>query len=409
MVNLIHHAEACRVPSLLLALDALEGIQQSPLGISLTESSSSTITDPTTTTPSKSTQTCKADEEWQLKNNLYGCFCKDPYKVTDLSQVVPQLTCGLYEMTATFHKCQFNDLNIYFNKTHVKDNDCFNFQDDPVTNTFSVLAPLQVGSCRVQTYVSDRNGTHVTYTSSITIVVDEPGAIYIRKNTLKITLLCAYELDLITSLNPIISSINIVVPGIGTFQATLAIYIDSSYKNPYTGSEVALSTEEFLYIKVFIQDGDTSNLVLVMKNCYATPSNDVNDPLKYYIIQNSCPNMQDNTINVLENGVSRQGRFSVKMFKFVGNYNEVYLHCAVSLCDSDTGPCAPNCPTGGSRSDATGTPKSYDAPAAMTSGPIKRSGEPASSTVNISAPPEDIQRSSDHQLPVLQECGHPPE
>ncbi|XP_077350196.1 uncharacterized protein LOC144000332 isoform X1 [Lithobates pipiens] len=340
--------------------------------------SSSTIG--SSTIPSKSTQTCKADEEWQLKDNQYGCFCKDPYKVTDLSQVVPQLTCGLYEMTATFHKCQFNDLNIYFNQTHVEDNICFNFQDDPVTNTFTILVPLQVGSCRVQTY--DRNGSHVTYKSSVTIVVDEPGAIYTRKNTLNINLKCSYGLDLITSLYPITSSIKITVPWIGTFETTLAFYKDSGYNNPFSGSEDTLSTEDFLYVGVFIQGGDASNLVLVIKNCYATPSNDVNDPLKYYIIQNSCPNMQDKTIDVLENGVSRQGRFSVKMFKFVKNSNRVFLHCAVSLCDSGTGPCAPNCSPGESRSDATGTPQTYDAPSAMTNGPIHRSEEPGSSTIN---------------------------
>ncbi|XP_073490769.1 pancreatic secretory granule membrane major glycoprotein GP2-like [Aquarana catesbeiana] len=105
--------------------------------------SSSYCTDP-------STQTCKADEEWQLRNNRSGCFCKDPYNVTALSQVVPEKTCGLFEMTAAFHKCQFNDLSIYFDKSHVTDNACYGFQDDPVTNTFTIQAPLKIGSCGVQ-------------------------------------------------------------------------------------------------------------------------------------------------------------------------------------------------------------------------------------------------------------------
>lgn len=55
----------------------------------------------------------------------------------------------------------------------------------------------------------------------------------------------------------------------------------------------------------------------------------------------SCPNKQDETIKVLENGVSRQGRVSVQMFKFIGDYELVYLHCAVSLCEVKSGVCQP--------------------------------------------------------------------
>ncbi|XP_077350193.1 uromodulin-like isoform X1 [Lithobates pipiens] len=108
----------------------------------------------TVTTPNASTHICKADEEWQLRNQQYGCFCKDPYKVTALSQVVPDLSCESFEMRAAFHKCQFNDLNIYFNQSHVKDTACLRFQDDPVTNTFSVLVPLKVGDCKALSYLS---------------------------------------------------------------------------------------------------------------------------------------------------------------------------------------------------------------------------------------------------------------
>ncbi|XP_077350204.1 uromodulin-like isoform X1 [Lithobates pipiens] len=324
-----------------------------------------------------STYTCKADEEWQLRNDQSGCFCKNPYNVTALSQVVPEKTCGSFEMTAAFHKCQFNDLSIYFNKSHVKDTACYNFQDDPVTNTFTILAPLKVGSCGVQ----ETNNTHITYKTVITINVDTFGTTPGGK-TLTATLQCSYKLDMIASLNtvpdPIFSFISITVAGKGQFKVYMALYKNSNYTTPYTGSEVTLSTKEFLYGGVFFPGG-TSNLVLVMKNCYATPSNDANDSKKYYFIQNSCKNKADGTINVEENGVSGKGRFSVKMFKFVGNSNRVFLHCAVSLCDSGTGSCAPVCAEAGSRNEGTrGSPKSYDG--ALSIGPIVGS-EVSSSTI----------------------------
>ncbi|XP_040211652.1 uromodulin-like [Rana temporaria] len=289
------------------------------------------------------TKTCKVDEEWQKRDKGYGCFCKPPHNINDLSQVVPDLICGLYDMRAAFHKCQFNDADIYFNESHVLNNSRLTFLDDPVTNTFSIIDILETYKYGLVAY--EKNSTHVTYKTIITIEVEKPGAIIIRKNPIYITLLCVYPLDMMTSLNitlkPILSSINITVLGIGQFEVIMALYQDSGYTNPYTGSSLTLSTDKFLYVGVFVRGG-TSNFVLVMKNCYATPTSDPNNSLKYYIIQNGCPNKQDGTITVEENGVSRQGRFSVQMFKFVGkDYNEVHLHCAVSLCDTNTGSCKP--------------------------------------------------------------------
>lgn len=52
-----------------------------------------------------------------------------------------------------------------------------------------------------------------------------------------------------------------------------------------------------------------------------------------------CPNIKDNTIGMAENGVSLTCRFHVTVFKFIGDYDEVHLHCDVSLCDSETNTC----------------------------------------------------------------------
>lgn len=54
-----------------------------------------------------------------------------------------------------------------------------------------------------------------------------------------------------------------------------------------------------------------------------------------------CPNTVDTTIQVMENGESPQGRFSVQMFRFAGNYDLVYLHCEVYLCDAVNEQCKP--------------------------------------------------------------------
>lgn len=40
-----------------------------------------------------------------------------------------------------------------------------------------------------------------------------------------------------------------------------------------------------------------------------------------------------------ENGVSLACRFHVTVFKFIGDYDEVHLHCDVTLCDGDRKAC----------------------------------------------------------------------
>jgi hypothetical protein len=58
-----------------------------------------------------------------------------------------------------------------------------------------------------------------------------------------------------------------------------------------------------------------------------------------YFSLTRCQNIKDNTIGIEENGVSLTCRFHVTVFKFIGDYDEVHLHCAVSLCDSEKYSC----------------------------------------------------------------------
>ncbi|CAJ0967984.1 unnamed protein product [Ranitomeya imitator] len=230
-------------------------------------------------------------------------------------------------------------------KENFKNNSCFQFQEDKFTNTFSILSRLQAGNCGVQ---SSQNSTHVTYVSNL-LITSEASGIITRNDNLTVIVSCVYPLDLMISLSQVVKPISkstiINVGGTGQFTVTMALFNDSSYLFPFVGSQVSLSFKETLYVGIYIQGGDNSTYVLLMKNCYATPSSSPNDTLKYYIIKDSCPNKQDSSISVSQNGASREGRVSVQMFKFVGgNYDSVYLHCSLSLCNAVSGGCTPgNC------------------------------------------------------------------
>ncbi|XP_044160445.1 uromodulin-like [Bufo gargarizans] len=309
------------------------------------------------TDPSTASESCAADEELKLKDGTYNCYCKDKYEVADIADIRPELTCDVFDMKATFHKCQLKSLNFSTSSITLKDSSCLGFHDELSTNTITIKAPLQAGSCGLQII---KNYTHAIYENTLYFTLESMGLIT-RDQELVATLSCAYPLDMIISLNtavnPIFSSTNISVGGTGQLTAYMALYQDSSYLTPHEGSQVVLSSKSMLYLGVFVVGGDASQYVVVMKNCYATPSADPNDAMKYYIIKDSCPNKQDSTISVPENGVSRKGRLSLQLFKFVGNYNYVYIHCALSLCDVTAGTCVPSC--SGIRSRSAATEQSY--------------------------------------------------
>ncbi|XP_071976716.1 uromodulin-like [Engystomops pustulosus] len=269
-------------------------------------------------------------------------------------------------MSVTFQKCQLKSLHLNASSVTLRESSCFRFHDDTSSNTITITSPLQVGRCGVQI---NKNETHAIYKNTLHFSVESSGTIT-RDEELDVTLSCAYPLDMLISLttviNPIFSSINISVGGTGQLTAYMALYKDSSYVTPYEGSEVKLSSKSMMYLGVFVQGGDASKFVVVMKNCYATPTANPSDPVKYYIIKDSCPNKQDSTIRVLENGVSRKGRLSLQVFKFVGNYNSVYAHCAISLCDVTAGSCSPSC--SGIRSRSASVQESYQ----LKLGPVVR-------------------------------------
>ncbi|CAJ0945421.1 unnamed protein product [Ranitomeya imitator] len=241
-------------------------------------------TDPSTAT---NNSLCAADEEWKIKDGVYGCYCKDEYEVTALADIRPALTCDVYDMRAVFQKCQLTSLDFNANSVTLRDGECFGFRDDPSMNTFTVTSPIRAGACGLQIIA---NTTHVTYISALHLMLESTGVIT-RDEELTVTIYCAYVLDMMVSLNmavnPFFSSTNITVGGTGQFTAYMALYKDSSYTTPYEGTEVALSTKSMLYVGVFVHGGDAFDYVLVMRTCYATPSPNADDPLKYYIIQDS--------------------------------------------------------------------------------------------------------------------------
>lgn len=245
-------------------------------------------------------------------------------------------------------------------------------QDEP-NNWVSMTSPVVANYCG---NILEKNGTHAIYRNTLSLATD----FIIRDFRVNVNFQCAYPLDmsvsLETALQPIVSSLTVDVDGAGEFNVKMALFQDQSYTNPYEGAEVLLPVESILYVGVLLNRGDTSRFKLLLTNCYATPSEDRHDPVKYFIIKNRCPNQRDSTINVRENGVSSESRFSVQMFMFAGNYDLVFLHCEVYLCDSTTEQCQPSCSTNRLRSSGP----AIDYNRVLDLGPITKRSAQSSAT-----------------------------
>ncbi|CAH2307097.1 uromodulin [Pelobates cultripes] len=321
------------------------------------------------TDSSSTIDTCKCadDEECVLTNGTYSCYCRNRHEILEKLSCVQNFKLVKRRRFSGSEEEMIHREDIWFRGLrHVN---CGGFKDGNNTGLISVLSPLGDGKCGTQLH---NNGTHAIYSNTLYMLL-ETDQIIIRTHDVQINFSCAYplniKLSLEPSLRPILSSANIYIGGTGQFKAEMALYHDHNYLLPYTGTEVTLSTSSTLYVEVRLQGAGTSQYALVMKNCYATPTRNDDDPVKYHIIKERCPNRQDTTIKVQENGVSTRGRFSVQMFKFVGNYDLVYLHCEINICDTRRRSCKPSCSGVRSRMAVND-----DGNVVLDLGPIRRSG-----------------------------------
>ncbi|XP_006892717.1 PREDICTED: pancreatic secretory granule membrane major glycoprotein GP2 [Elephantulus edwardii] len=313
---------------------------------------------------------CRPEEECLLNNNgTWGCFCRRGLNSSDVQSLKPQIDCGAKEIRVSLDRCLLEHLGLgEFIIAYLLDRNCSTIMQREDRNQLSITSPVQAGVCG---NILEKNQTHAIYKNKLSLVSD----FIIRDTMLNVNFQCAYPLDmkvsLQTSLRPLVSSLNISLAEKGEFTVRMALFQDENYTSPYEGAKaVLLSVESMLYVGAVLDEGDTSRFHLLLRNCYATPTKARDDPVKYFIIRNSCPNFQDSTIYVEENGVSAESRFSIQMFMFAGNYDLVFLHCEVHLCDFLEELCQPSCSRNRLGSDAA----AIDPAHILDLGPITRKG-----------------------------------
>ncbi|XP_041030218.1 alpha-tectorin [Carcharodon carcharias] len=306
----------------------------------------------------------------QGNGDLCGCPEEPSPDSGKYDIVQADVVCKYSQMEVYISKCRLYQLGFEREDVRINDFHCVGSEGDDFIAFHINNTNHNCGN------IVKTNETHVMYINTVWIEsLNNTGNVITRDRVINVEFSCAYELDLKVSLEtvvrPVLSVVNLTLPTKeGNFITKMALYKNSSYKFPYREGEVTLTTRDVLYIGVFVEGADSTQLILIINRCWATPSRNPKDRLRYMIIEHGCPNSKDSTIEMEENGVSLTCRFHIVVFKFIGDYDEVHLHCDVTLCDSDINNCRVTCPPNSRRFSNDNWSPSKDQ--ILSVGPIRR-------------------------------------
>ncbi|XP_041665032.1 zona pellucida sperm-binding protein 4-like isoform X2 [Cheilinus undulatus] len=135
----------------------------------------------------------------------------------------------------------------------------------------------------------------------------------------------------------------------GILRAEMRFAKDSSYRSFYS-SRYPPATELSLpvFVEVFVLKHENKDLVLLLHDCWATPTKNALDPQRWNLLDKGCPFSGDTHRTVVLPVVSSKElnypslhkRFVVKMFSFVKPQTfrssdaplEIYFHCDIEIC-----------------------------------------------------------------------------
>ncbi|XP_017579446.1 zona pellucida sperm-binding protein 4-like isoform X1 [Pygocentrus nattereri] len=213
-------------------------------------------------------------------------------------------------------------------------------------------------SCHVHRRV---RGGSITFW--VNIVVEKASrskqASVFREAPFRVTVSCTYALintSSSTSLT-IRDPKSTTVPALkkeGVLRAQMRFATDSSFRNFYEDQlhPTMHTLGEPVFVEIFVLKREDKDLVLLLHDCWATPSADPQDERRWDLLREGCPQRRaDYSVEVLEVQPGDGVKFpdlhkwlKIKMFSFVERedaFESVYLHCDIEVCKG--APCRRTC------------------------------------------------------------------
>ncbi|KAM3864578.1 scavenger receptor cysteine-rich domain-containing protein DMBT1-like [Diretmus argenteus] len=258
-----------------------------------------------------------------------------------------QLVCGRNQLQIGLRLGSLESLGFNAFSGHLADRNCSDSREQDGTVWYQVECRADICGNILTT-----NSTHAIYSNILFVYPNVSLAFPVG-----IPFSCAFPLDTETSLDVAIRPylpLGDGISGLGTkASASMSLFHNSNYTESYAAGRVTLPVGSALYVGVSVEDTDPS-FALVLEDCYATHSSNPDDPMRYPLIQNKCPNDR-RQVTVVENGVSLWARFSARLVGF-SLERDIFLHCSLNLCDQRHSPCSPDCSRRTNRSVSRSVP-----------------------------------------------------
>ncbi|XP_028429708.1 zona pellucida sperm-binding protein 4 isoform X3 [Perca flavescens] len=201
--------------------------------------------------------------------------------------------------------------------------------------------------CGTQSVIADGS---ITYWVNIEVKQQQlrKGSIF-RDTPFHCTVHCSFALTQITQLGIEVqgekSEYTSTLKSEGILRTEMRFAKDSNYKSFYSSRGPPPVTElgQPVYVEVFVLKHENKDLVLLLEDCWATPTKNPHDPQRWNLLVKGCPYSGDRHRTVVLPVVpSKELKyptlhkwFVVKLFSFVKpptNENLVYFHCDIELC-----------------------------------------------------------------------------
>ncbi|XP_076857119.1 uncharacterized protein LOC143511023 isoform X8 [Brachyhypopomus gauderio] len=284
---------------------------------------------------------CSEDEVCVERTGIYGCVCAANNTRPNPDTFDAIETCKSSFGMVSFSRCQLFEAGYSARFLHLNDKMC-----KGVVHRGRVVFYFDYDGHSCGT-VLKHNDTHFTYENKIEAVMGVgDDSVISRDSWLTIDISCTYPLIESNSNSMILKAKGSVIRKDlnieGSYEIVMIPYPDPSFSTPYPHN-VTLHLNDLVYVAVDVVGVDSKQIAIVLDRCWATPVNDMDYIVYWNLIINECPNPEDGTVQVLQNGVSTSGHFSFRMFTFKNISPYVFLHCQVHLCLVESGECAQTC------------------------------------------------------------------
>ncbi|XP_072176515.1 scavenger receptor cysteine-rich domain-containing protein DMBT1-like [Diadema setosum] len=182
--------------------------------------------------------------------------------------------------------------------------------------------------------IQEQEADYIKFYNKVTYYTprDRSGTnqIITREHILQINVTCRLEREETLSeiFYPIRDSVTASELGYGEFTITMERYTDWTFNWEAADSAlVELGQELYFGVKLVAY----SDLTLFIESCWATRTPNPLDAIRYSLIENGCA--EDSTVTFRNLGQLFKG-FTVDAFAFIGDYEQVYVHCDILVCDN---------------------------------------------------------------------------